>query len=128
MDPETLKYTKSHEWAHLDGDTATVGITDYAAQHLSDLVYLDLPEVGDTVTRGKAFGEIESVKAVSDLNAPLSGEVVEVNADLPDYLERIGDSPFDEGWMIKIKVSDPSEADSMMDAATYRSECEKQEK
>ncbi len=128
MDPATLKYSTSHEWAHVDGDVATVGISDYAAKHLSDLVYLDLPEVGDIVTAGKPFGEIESVKAVSDLNAPVSGEVVEVNTELPDYLERIADSPFDEGWMIKIKLTDAGELDALVDHEAYQKQCEAAEK
>ncbi len=128
MDPETLKYTDSHEWAHVEGDTVTVGISDYAARHLSDLVYLDLPEVGDVVTAGKPFGEIESVKAVSDLNAPVSGEISEVNEELPDYLERIGDSPFGDGWMVKIKMSSPAEAEQLKDHGKYVALCEAQEK
>ena len=124
MDPETLKFTNSHEWVHVDGDTVTVGISEYAAKHLSDLVYLDLPEVGDIVTAGKPFGEIESVKAVSDLNAPVSGEVSEVNEELPDYLERIADSPFGEGWMIKIKMTNADEVNALSDFATYTAQCD----
>lgn len=124
MDPDTLKFLSTHEWVHVEGDTATVGISDYAAKHLSDLVYLDLPEVGDIVTAGKPFGEIESVKAVSDLNAPVSGEVSEVNEELPDYLERIGDSPYDQGWMIKIKMTNADELSALVDHAAYAAKCE----
>jgi glycine cleavage system H protein len=127
MDPEKLKYSSSHEWVHVDGDVVTVGITDYAAQKLSDLVYLDLPEVGDTVTAGKPFGEVESVKAVSDLNSPVSGEVTEVNSELPDYLERITDSPFEEGWMVKITMSNKAELDKLLSQEDYRKLCEKEE-
>jgi len=127
MEPEKLKYTETHEWAHIEGDTATVGISEYAAQHLSDLVYLDLPEVGDTVTAGKPFGEIESVKAVSDLNAPVSGEIAEVNEELPDYLDRIAESPFDQGWMVKIKMSDASESGKLISHDQYQKHCEKEQ-
>jgi glycine cleavage system H protein len=115
--PSDLKYTDDHEWVRMEGDTATVGITAHAAETLSDLVFIDLPDVGDTVSSGASFGEIESVKAVSDLNSPLDGEVVEVNEDLGDNLGDIGSDPYGKGWMVKIKVS--GGGDGLMDAAAY---------
>ena len=124
MIPSDLRYLESHEWARQDGDTITIGITDVAVRHLTDLVFIDLPEVGDAVTKGERFGEIESVKAVADLNSPASGEVVEVNGDLADALDKIAGDPYGEGWMIKVKVSDPSELDGMLDAAAYEKSTE----
>lgn len=115
--PTDLKYTTDHEWVRMEGDVATVGITAHAAETLSDLVYIDLPEMGDDVTAGESFGEIESVKAVSDLNAPLSGEVIDVNSELAENLKDIASDPYGKGWMIKIKVS--GEAEGLMDAAAY---------
>ena len=117
--PDNLRYSKSHEWIRVEGDRATVGITDFAQHELGDVVYLDLPKVGQTFRAGAAFGTVESVKAVSDLYAPVSGEVVEVNEALPDAPEGINSSPYDTGWMIRLKLSDPSEVDSLMDAAAY---------
>ena len=104
MNPKELKYTATHEWVRLDGGTATVGITEHAAHALSDLVYLGLPAVGDKIAAGTSFGEIESVKAVSDLNAPVSGEVVEVNSALTDDLPTINADPYGKGWLIKVKL------------------------
>jgi glycine cleavage system H protein len=115
--PSDLKYTDDHEWVRIEGDVATVGITAHAAQTLSDLVFIDLPEVGDDLSSGTSFGEIESVKAVSDLNAPLDGEVVEVNDELADNLADVAADPYGKGWMVKIKFSGTT--DSMMDAAAY---------
>ena len=115
--PTELKYTEDHEWVRMDGDTATVGITAHACETLSDLVFIDLPEKGADVTAGESFGEIESVKAVSDLNAPVNGEVVEVNSDLEDNLGDITSDPYGKGWMVKIKVSAAPEG--LMDAAAY---------
>ena len=115
--PTDLQYTDDHEWVRVEGDTATVGITAHAAETLSDLVFIDLPEVGDEVTSGESFGEIESVKAVSDLNAPVSGEIAEVNADLADNLGDITSDPYGKGWMVKIKVAGAPEG--LMDAAAY---------
>lgn len=115
--PTDLQYTESHEWVRVEGDVATVGITAHAAESLSDLVFLDLPEKGDDVSTGEGFGEIESVKAVSDLKSPVSGEVVEVNADLADDLPTINKDPYGKGWMIKVKLSSPPEG--LMDAAAY---------
>lgn len=119
--PDNLRYSKTHEWVRIEGDRATVGISDFAQHELGDVVYLDLPKVGQTFRAGAAFGTVESVKAVSDLYAPVSGEVVEVNEPLLDAPERINNSPYDAGWMVVLRMSDPSEADALMDAATYES-------
>ena len=119
MRPKELKYQESHEWAKIDGDVVTVGITDFAVEQLTDLVYVELPEQGAPVKKGEAFGEIESVKAVSDLNAPVTGTVVEVHSALPDQLDLLSSSPYGDGWMIKIKMTDPSEVESLLDAAGY---------
>jgi glycine cleavage system H protein len=118
--PENLRYAKTHEWARIEGDRATVGITDFAQHELGDVVYLDLPKVGQTFRAGAAFGTVESVKAVSDLYAPLSGEVVEINEPLMDAPEGINNSPYDTGWMLVLKMSDPAEADTLMDSAAYQ--------
>ena len=115
--PTDLKYTDSHEWVRLEDGVATIGITSHAAESLSDLVFLDLPEAGDDVSAGEPFGEIESVKAVSDLNSGVSGEVVEVNGELPDNLGDINSDPYGKGWMVKVKIS--GQADDLMDAAAY---------
>ncbi len=124
MRPENCRYLKSHEWARLDGDTVTVGITDFAVNELSDLVFIDLPDVGASIDKGERFGEIESVKAVSDLYAPVSGEIVEVNADLADNVDAINDDPFGAGWMIKIKVSGDDPLAGMLTAAEYDAQVE----
>jgi glycine cleavage system H protein len=116
--PTDLKYTKDHEWIRLDGDTGAVGITDFAQQQLGDVVYVELPEVGTTLTAGQVFGTIESVKAVSELFAPVSGEVVEVNTSLRDRPEDVNGKPH-ETWMVKVKLSTPGEAGALMDAAGY---------
>lgn len=118
--PEELKYTEEHEWALADGDLVSVGITDFAQDQLGDVVFVELPEVGDKAEVGKAFGVVESVKAVSDIYAPIAGEIVEVNSDLPDTPETVNTSPYEDGWMIRIKPDDPSELDAMMDAAAYQ--------
>ena len=117
--PTDLKYATSHEWARLDGDIITVGITDHAQEALGDLVFVELPEVGDTVNAGDEAGVVESVKAASDIYAPVSGEVVEVNPALEDTPELINSDPYGEGWMYKIKVSDLSELDDMLSADEY---------
>ena len=119
MRPEDRSYLQSHEWASLDGDVVTVGITDFAVSQLGELVYLDLPDTGRSVSRGEAFGEVESVKAVSDLNSPVDGEVVEVNAGLPDDLSALQDDPLAGGWLIKVKVSGPDALEGLLDAAAY---------
>jgi glycine cleavage system H protein len=116
--PTQLKYTKDHEWIDLQGDRGRVGITDYAQRQLGDVVYLELPEVGAQLKAGQSFGTIESVKAVSELYAPMSGEVVEVNGALKDKPEAVNTSPHDS-WMIVLRVTDPSEAGALLDAAQY---------
>jgi glycine cleavage system H protein len=118
--PEDLKYTREHEWCRVKGNRAVVGITDHAQDALGDIVYLELPEVGDTVKKGEAFGVVESTKAVSDLFAPLSGKVVEVNDPLGDAPETINEDPYEEGWMIQVEFSDPSEVKDLLDPAAYR--------
>jgi glycine cleavage system H protein len=122
--PPNARFTKTHEWAALNGDTATVGITDFAVQLLSDLVYVDLPKPGRKVTAGEPFGEIESVKHVSDLYSPVTGEVVEVNTPLADKLEWLSSDPFGQGWMIKVKVAGPQATDGLLDAAAYEAHCQ----
>jgi glycine cleavage system H protein len=120
MYPADLKYTKDHEWIRLEGETGVVGITDFAQKQLGDVVYLDLPEVGARVSAGEPFGTIESVKAVSELYAPLSGEVIEVNTALKDKPEQVNTSPH-ESWMIKLRVTGKSDTGALMDAAAYQS-------
>lgn len=118
MRPDDRSYLESHEWARLQGGIATVGITDFAVEQLGELVYLDLPAVGRRLERGEAFGEVESVKAVSDLNSPVAGEVVEVNTALPDALESLQNRPFGDGWLIKVRVA-AGALDGLLDAAAY---------
>jgi glycine cleavage system H protein len=114
------RYAKSHEWARLEDDgVVTVGISAYAVEALTDLVFMQLPEVGATVTAGESFGEIESVKAVSDLYAPISGEVVAVNVELPGKLETLGDDPYGSGWVIKIKPADVGQLETLLDQTAY---------
>ena len=117
------KYADSHEWVKVDGDVATVGISDYAQHALGNIVYVDMPEVGDEVNQGEDFGAVESVKAASDLISPVSGEVVEVNEELVDKPELINEDAFNN-WIIKVKISDPSELDKLMDAEAYKKLCE----
>jgi len=117
--PEGLRYSRSHEWVRVDGDTATIGITDFAQNELGDIVYLELPEVGRVLQRDDVFGTVESVKAVSDLYAPVSGEVIEVNEGLTESPEEINADPYERGWMIRVRMSDPGELNDLMDAATY---------
>lgn len=128
MNPEQLKYAKSHEWVHVDAGsgTATVGISAFAVQALTDLVYMSLPEVGRKVKQGESFGEVESVKAVSDLYSPLDGEIVEVNSKLPDKLEWLSEDPYGKGWIIKLRVSNPAGLSGLMDHAAYQQMCEEQ--
>ena len=118
--PEELKYTKDHEWARVENDIVTVGITDYAQGELGDIVYIDLPEAGTRVDAEATFGTIEAVKAVSDLFAPISGEVIEVNSNLESKPEVVNDDPYGEGWMIKIKISDMAEIDNLLNDAQYK--------
>jgi glycine cleavage system H protein len=118
--PEELKYTEDHEWVLPEGDLVSIGISDFAQDQLGDVVFVELPEVGDKVVVGKPFGVVESVKAVSDIYAPLAGEVVEVNSDLPDSPESLNTSPYEDGWMIRIKPDDMTELDGLMDASAYQ--------
>jgi glycine cleavage system H protein len=117
--PDDLLYHAEHDWAKIDGDTATFGITWYAQDALGEVVFFDPPDVGTTVTAGESYAEVESVKAVSDVVAPLSGEIIEVNLKLGDEPDAINNDPYGDGWMIKVRLSDPSEKDSLMDAAAY---------
>jgi glycine cleavage system H protein len=117
--PEDLLYHPEHDWARIEGDTATFGITWFAQDALGEVVFFDPPEVGSTVTKDEPYAEVESVKAVSDVFAPLSGEIVEVNSALGDKPEVLNDDPYGEGWMVKVKLSEPSETDTLMDQATY---------
>lgn len=121
MYPDTLRYTKEHEWVRLEGDTGTIGITDHAQQELGDIVYVDLPKPGARVEQGKALGSVESVKAVSDIYSPVSGEVVEVNGALADTPEKLNEDPHGEGWLVKMKLSDPAEFGNLMSAGDYQS-------
>jgi len=120
MDPKDLRFTQTHEWVHLDGDVATIGISRFAVDQLTDLIMIDLPSVGSKLTLGKSFGEIESVKAVSDLYAPVGGEVVAVNDEVKDNVQLLAEDPYDKGWLIKIKVDAPSAAASLMDHDAYQ--------
>jgi glycine cleavage system H protein len=117
--PRNLRYSREDEWARADGERVTVGITDYAQQQLGDVVFVELPAVGKTVERGEPFGVIESVKAVADLYAPVTGEVVEVNADLAERPETVNEDCYGDGWMVIIAVSDPSELEPLLDADAY---------
>ena len=117
--PADLRYTKEHEWAKLEGDKARVGITAFAQEQLGDVVFVELPKIGAKVTAMKTFGVVESVKAVSDLFAPLSGEVVEANTELTKKPETVNSDPYGQGWMIVIKLSNPKEMDGLMSAADY---------
>lgn len=118
--PEELKYTEEHEWVAIEEDIATIGISDFAQSQLGDVVFVELPEVGDELEAGKPFGVVESVKAVSDVYSPLSGEVVEINEELPDAPETLNTSPYEDGWLIKIRLSDPQELDDLLDVAAYQ--------
>ncbi|HEX7196259.1 MAG TPA: glycine cleavage system protein GcvH [Candidatus Limnocylindria bacterium] len=117
--PDDLRYSKEHEWVRMDGSRATIGITSFAADELGDIVFVELPEVGASLSQFATFGVVESVKAVSDLFSPVSGEVVEVNDALRDGPELLNADPFGEGWIARIELSDSSELDALMDAAAY---------
>ena len=117
--PEDLKYSKEHEWVLVEGNVATVGITDYAQDQLGDIVFVELPAIGDKVSKEDAFGVVESVKAVSDIYAPVSGKVVEVNDDLPENPEMVNEDAYGDGWIIKIEMSDPDELQDLMSASEY---------
>jgi glycine cleavage system H protein len=118
--PDELKYHPEHDWARIEGDQATFGVTWYAQDALGEVVFFDPPDVGSEVTKDAAYAEVESVKAVSDVFAPLSGEIVEVNGALADSPEQINDDPYGAGWMVKVQLSDPSEADDLLDVSGYR--------
>ncbi|MBL8181529.1 MAG: glycine cleavage system protein GcvH [Blastocatellia bacterium] len=117
--PENLRYSKDHEWVEVNGDIATIGITDYAQHSLGDVVYIDMPRVGDKFAAHEAFGSVESVKAVSELFTPVGGEVAEVNDGLNDTPEAVNNEPYTTGWMVKVKMDNPGEADAMLSAAEY---------
>ncbi|MGX6447371.1 glycine cleavage system protein GcvH [Patulibacter sp. S7RM1-6] len=117
--PEDLKYHPEHDWARIDGDTAVFGITWYAQDALGEVVFFDAPEVGATLTKDESYAEIESVKAVSDVIAPLSGEVLEVNPGLEDAPEAVNEDTYGEGWLVKVRLTDPSEVDSLLDRDAY---------
>ena len=125
--PEDLKYTREHEWARLKGNRAVVGITEFAQDQLGDIVYVELPAVGDMVKKGESFGVVESTKAVSELFAPINGKVVEVNDPLSDAPEAINEDPYEEGWMIVIEPADPKDLEALMDAKAYKAFVEEQE-
>ncbi|ACV58710.1 glycine cleavage system protein GcvH [Alicyclobacillus acidocaldarius] len=118
--PEGLKYSREHEWVRVDGSRAYIGITDYAQDELGDIVYVELPEVGAELKAGETFGTVESVKTVSDLYAPVSGRVVEVNEALASAPEKVNESPYEEAWMIVVEMADPSELEALLDAEAYR--------
>jgi glycine cleavage system H protein len=119
--PDDLKYHPEHDWARVDGDVATLGITWYAQDQLGEVVFFDPPEVGKTITKDGSYAEVESVKAVSDVIAPVSGEIVEVNEALKDAPEQINEDPYGEGWLVKVRLSEPSELDSLLDSENYQS-------
>ncbi|NVJ88011.1 MAG: glycine cleavage system protein GcvH [Flavobacteriaceae bacterium] len=118
--PADLKYTKDHEWIRIDGDTATIGITDFAQGELGDIVYVDVDTLDDTVEEGAVFGSVEAVKTVSDLFMPLTGEVIEFNEELEDEPELVNSDPYHKGWMIKVTISDPDQIDNLLDAEAYK--------
>jgi glycine cleavage system H protein len=122
--PDDLRYHAEHDWARIEGDTATFGITWYAQDSLGEIVYYDAPEVGTELKMEEPYAEVESVKAVSDVVAPMSGEVIEVNEALAGSPEKINEDPYGEGWMVRVRLSDPSEADRLMDAAAYEASLE----
>lgn len=119
--PDNFKYTKEHEWVKAEGDTAYIGITDHAQSELGDIVFVDLPKVGTTLTKGQTFGSVESVKAVSDIYAPVSGEVLEANAALASAPEKLNEDPHGDAWLVKIKLTSAAEINDLMSAADYQS-------
>ena len=120
MYPENFRYTKEHEWVHVEGDSATIGITDHAQHELGDIVYVDLPKVGAHLEQGKSLGSVESVKAVSDVYAPVGGEVTEINATLADAPEKLNEDPHGAAWLIKLKLGDAAQLEKLMTAAEYQ--------
>jgi glycine cleavage system H protein len=118
--PENLKYTKDHEWVRVEGNFGWIGITAYAQGELGDIVYVELPPPGTKLQQGKTFGTIEAVKAVSDLYAPVSGEIAELNKDIQDHPETVNKDPYGKGWMVKVRLANPAEAAGLLDAAAYK--------
>ncbi len=118
--PSELKYTKDHEWVRVEGETATVGVTDFAQKELGEIVYVDVDTVDETLAKEEVFGSVEAVKTVSDLFLPLSGEITEFNEELEDAPEKVNEDPYGEGWMIKLTISDSSEIDSLLSAEQYK--------
>jgi glycine cleavage system H protein len=121
------KYAKSHEWVRMEGDVTVIGVSDYAQHLLSDVVYVELPEIGDTLTKGESLGTVESVKAAEDAYAPVSGEVVEVNTELEDNPEWVNEDPYGKAWLVKVTLSDAGELDGLMDAAVYEKYVQEEE-
>jgi glycine cleavage system H protein len=117
--PQNVKYTDDHEWATLEGDIATIGISDYAQDQLGDIVFVELPETGSSFGKGDEFGSVESVKAVSELYMPLGGEILEINPELEDAPEQVNSDPYGGGWMLKVKITDPAEFDALMTQEAY---------
>jgi glycine cleavage system H protein len=128
MYPSDYRYTKEHEWVHAEGDIGTIGITSYAQHELGDVVFVELPKIGGTLAAGVSFGTVESVKAVSDIYAPVSGQVTEVNSTLTDAPEKINSDPHGEGWLIKAKLTNPAELSKLMDAGAYEAYVAEKEK
>lgn len=123
--PQDLKYSEDHEWIKVEGNTVTIGITDFAQSELGDIVFVELPEEGDDISTGDSFGSVESVKTVSELYAPVSGSIVAVNEELEDSPELVNESPYEGAWMLKVELSDESELDKLLDAAGYQAVIEK---
>jgi len=121
--PENLKYSNDHEWVRAEGDIAVVGITDFAQDQLGDIVFVDIQCEGETIAKGERFGSIEAVKTVADAFMPVSGEIIEVNTELEGAPESVNSDPYGAGWMVKVKMSDPSELDTLLDASAYASIC-----
>ena len=117
--PENIKYTSEHEWIRVEGEEAYVGITDYAQSELGEIVFVDIPTLGEVVAQGEVFGSVEAVKTVSDLNMPATGEVLELNEELEAHPELVNEDPYGKGWMVRIRLTDPSELDKLMNAAAY---------
>lgn len=118
--PEDLKYTKEHEWVRIEGDVATIGVTDFAQSELGDVVFVEIETEGESLAKDEVFGTVEAVKTVSDLFMPISGEVIEINGELEDNPESVNESPYENGWMIKVRLSDMDEVAGLMDVAAYK--------